>query len=112
MVIYEVNLEINPDIFNDYYQWLIEHVKKMLRFDGFQTAEIGLIDHQENEKQKIRVSYKISSYESLQTYLSEHAAEMRADAINKFGDQFSASRRIIKNPILFEKMSAVRRELA
>jgi len=103
MVIYEVNLDVDHDIFNDYYYWLMEHIKEMLKFDGFKKAEIGLIEHQEEQaKMKIRVSYTIASYDSLQAYLSQHAEKMRADAVNKFGDKFIASRRIIKDPIILE----------
>lgn len=103
MVIYEVNLDVDHAIFNDYYRWLMDHAKEILMFDGFQKAEIGLIEHHADQaKMTIRVSYTIASYGHLQAYLTQHAAKMRADAVNKFGDKFIASRRIIKDPIILE----------
>lgn len=103
MVIYEVNLDVDHDVFNDYYSWLMEHAKEILKFDGFQKAEIGLIEQQDEQaKKKIRVSYTIASYHDLQTYLTQHATKMRAEAINKFGNKFSANRRVITDPIILE----------
>src|SRR5688572_790768 len=103
MVIYEVNLNINNDIYQDYYKWLLEHVEQILKFDGFKKAEIGLIEHDGSDGQKrIRVSYVISAYHDLENYLTYHAPSMRADSIEKFGTQFSASRRIILESITLE----------
>lgn len=103
MVIYEVNLSINKAIFAEYYSWLLDHIKKMLKFEGFLKAEVGIVEHQgEDEVQRIRISYSINSHANLKKYLTTHAGVMRADAIEKFGDQFSSNRRIILNPTTIE----------
>lgn len=99
MVIYEVNLSVDNEIFQEFYAWLIPHVQKVLRFTGFIQSEVGLVENQNDDnKYHLRVSYTLDSYEHLQQYLSQHAAEVRADAVEKFGAKYSASRRTILEP--------------
>ena len=95
MIIYEVNLNIEENIFNDYLDWLKTHIKEMLSFDGFQSAR--LFRHAEEENQLV-VHYEVTSKEDLNNYFENHAARMREDGINRFGNQFTATRRIL-NPI-------------
>ena len=39
MIIYEVNIELNPDIVNEFDEWLDEHIEQMLQFEGFSSAK-------------------------------------------------------------------------
>lgn len=97
MVIYEVNLTISNDIFAEYYDWLIKHVEEMLQFRGFQRAEIANEKQAENEvvgAKKLTVRYTLESEQHLQDYLAQHACIMREDALKRFGNKFSALRRI------------------
>lgn len=97
MIIYEVNLTIHNDIFEEYYQWLIGHVGKMLTFKGFQKAELAKeqMPHNDTSKAtKITVRYFINNDENLSDYLKIHALAMREEGIKKFGNKFSALRRI------------------
>jgi Domain of unknown function (DUF4286) len=106
MVIYEVNLNIHNEIYHDYYQWLLEHINDMLKFEGFNSAEVGLVEHEEEDgKIRIRVSYFINTYGNLRHYLTNHAPKMRAEGVEKFGDKFTASRRIIVEPVNFSRQS-------
>jgi hypothetical protein len=41
------------------------------------------------------IHYHVSTREILDRYLRVHASRMRAEAIEKFGDRFQASRRIL-----------------
>jgi len=103
MVIYEVNINVNKEIYNDYYKWLISHMDDMLKIEGFKKVEIGLVENQDDDgKKKVRVSYTIDSYDNLQKYLTCHAPKMRSAAIEIFGDKFHADRRIILEPLTLE----------
>jgi len=104
MVIYEVNISVNNDIFQDYYDWLLPHAKDILNLPGFIDCEIGLVENQSDDnKNHLRVSYTIDSYDNLQHYLTNHAQQMRDDATQQFGGQFDITRRIILEPITLEK---------
>lgn len=96
MVIYEVNLDINNEIFENFKVWLFAHVKEMVQFKGFLEAKILLENNEIKESQKITCCYLLDSQENLDNYLKNHAPAMRQDGINKFGNKFSATRRILK----------------
>lgn len=104
MMIYEVNLTIDNDIFNDYYQWLIEHVETILTLPGFIKAIISkeMIAQPDPKSTKITVYYTVESEQYLDDYLANQAPELRADGIEKFGDKFSAFRRIFYQTCVVE----------
>lgn len=96
MVIYEVNLSIDNEIFKDYKAWLDAHILEMLKFPGFLNATVlnELREGAELDNQKhLTVQYQLQSEEDLQSYFNEHAAKMRGDGVNRFKGRFSATRR-------------------
>ncbi len=95
MVIYEVNLNIDGEIYVEYLVWLKEHVQQMLQFPGFIQASFFKPEQEGNTAQeKLTVQYQLKSRDDLQTYFNEFAPKMREDGINRFGNKFSAERRI------------------
>jgi hypothetical protein len=96
MVIYEVNLTINNDIFSDYYHWLVEHVEKILQIQGFLKAEIAEEKNLDTSAgtTKLTVRYSLESEKDLDDYFTHHASAMREEGLRKFGDKFSAARRV------------------
>lgn len=103
MVIYEVNLTINNEIFDEYYHWLVEHIKVMLTYSGFQQAEIArenLFNSNLVDKKKITVRYSIETEQDLDNYFKKYASKMQAESTEKFGNQFSVFRRIFKDPCI------------
>ena len=96
MIRYEVNLEIDENIYNEFYLWLKEeHIAEVLQFKGFLNANI----YEENnatQKRNLVVVYDLDDMENLSNYFTEHAPVMRSKGISKFGTQFKASRRILE----------------
>ncbi len=102
MIIYEVNLSVQPDIFAEYHQWLMSHVEDMLQFTGFKKAEIAREKETENKDSDLlhlTVRYFIEHEQHLQDYLTHHAASMRKAAVEKFGDKFKAIRRVFSEAL-------------
>ncbi|MBA3660198.1 MAG: DUF4286 family protein [Gammaproteobacteria bacterium] len=97
MIIYEVNLAIQNNIFADYYAWLGDHVKAMLALPGFIQAEI-LEEKKETHDRKtcLTVRYQLCDEIALQNYFELHAKAKRAEALERFGEDFSAHRRIFR----------------
>lgn len=101
-LIYEVNLKISKSIESDYLRWLKEHQEEMLKFDGFESytnysrapQEEGLNDH---ANIYLTVHYYVKDRKCLDKYFKDHAAKMRDNGIKKFGNKFSATRRILTN---------------
>ncbi|MFO8840745.1 DUF4286 family protein [Legionella pneumophila serogroup 1] len=96
MVVYEVNLSIDNDIYKEYKGWLDEHIQEMLKFPGFVNATVmhqSLDSNRSDNQTHITVQYQIESVEDLQNYFEEHAPKMRGDGVNRFNGRFTATRR-------------------
>ena len=93
MIIYEVNIELNPEIVNEYDEWLDGHIEQMLQFEGFISAQ--KLNSIEGEQYFLTVQYNVNSQEDLDRYLRNHAEKMRNDGIKIFKDNFKAYRRIM-----------------
>ena len=96
MTIYEVNLNIQDNIYNDYYKWLTHHIGLMMKQKGFIGYHMAMNSEQSGDSKNITVWYYLDSMDSLNDYLENHSKEMRDDGIKKFGDKFSANRRIFE----------------
>jgi hypothetical protein len=95
MIIYEVNLSINKEIFEKYKEWLVKHAILMLDFKGFKTASfLDDLEQDDGNTIKLTVQYTIETKQDLDDYLSGPAKDMREDGIKRFGTKFSAFRRI------------------
>ena len=94
-VIYEVNLEADAAIAAPFDTWLRDHVADMLQIEGFRSAEI--LDDASAPEGRIRriVQYRLSDRAALDEYLAVHAPRMRAQGTERFGDRYTASRRVL-----------------
>ena len=96
MVVYEVNLKVENDLYDAYRDWLLEHIEQMLKFDGFSGYNLSInTEHQDGFK-LLTVWYYLETMTALDDYLENHSKEMRDDGVKKFGNKFSASRRIFE----------------
>lgn len=96
-VIYEVSLEIDPAIVGQYDVWLEQHLREVLEVEGF---EIGRILKPETTSEPGAwvtrvVQYTVRSRHDLQRYLDGPAQAMRQKGIDRFGERFRATRRIL-----------------
>lgn len=99
-VIYEVTLEIDPAIIEEFDRWLATHIQAMLRLPGFREARMLPAAEQTPQAVSERltrvVQYTVNSQAELDAYLRDQALRMRAEGIERFGDRFHAGRRILK----------------
>lgn len=91
-ILYEVTAKISEDVLADYLAWLKPHLEKMLDFDGFLSADTFVNAEDECE---ITSVYRVSDKKAIETYLAGPAAEVRAEAIKRFGDKLVITRRIL-----------------
>ncbi|GLS25452.1 DUF4286 family protein [Marinibactrum halimedae] len=102
MLIYEVRLIISSDILRSYDEWLQDHVKEMLGFEGFCGAKIYSEQSHGEAPEHIRcVHFTVVSQSSLDHYLHFHAERMREKAINQFGSKFTVDRRVLREKTRF-----------
>lgn len=113
MVIYEVNLSIDSDVFLEYKQWLDDHILEMLQFPGFIKARILqpiLADSEALEQKAITIQYELEDAKALETYLTKHAPKMRGEGVNQFEGKFQATRRTFEVLSTVELKGHVERE--
>lgn len=97
MVIYEVNLTVQPSAKDDFLKWLPGHIKDLLQLSGFENAEWYQREpqDQETESQGLwTVCYHVKDRQVLQNYFDCHAEKFRQEALSRFEGQFTAARRI------------------
>ncbi|KTC97940.1 DUF4286 family protein [Legionella erythra] len=96
MLIYEVNLSVDAAIIDAFMAWLKPHIEELLGFEGFLKAILSVQDEPKDQKQReLVVHYYLASETHYQQYIRNHAPRMREDGINRFGHQFTATRRVL-----------------
>ncbi len=97
MLVYEVNVELDVGIEATYRAWLRDHVAEMLSLPGFTGADtFDTIDPPPPPGRiAICVHYRMTGDDALQAYLRDHAPRMRSDGVARFGDRFTATRRVL-----------------
>ena len=97
MIAYEVNLELEPSVSAKFQEFMHEHIAEMLKIRGFIKAEYFNVrpDPQYVGRQRQVVQYYLNSPTDLDRYLNEDAEKMRRPGLEKFPNQFTATRRIL-----------------
>tara|TARA_R110002110_G_scaffold257491_1_gene473496 strand:- start:29389 stop:29700 length:312 start_codon:yes stop_codon:yes gene_type:complete len=96
-IIYEVSLKIESHFKDDFLGWLSEHISEMLQLPGFVSAKL----YEEADygdisiKHDYIVRYKLESKQTLSQYFDQYASAMRKAGLKRFGNHFSASRRVM-----------------
>jgi hypothetical protein len=96
-VIYEVSLDLESAIADDYRSWLRQHVSEMLALPGFVSAQVfDVLEPTSDGRIAYCVQYHLRDAAALADYLRDHAARMRHEGAARFGDRFRASRRVLR----------------
>ncbi len=110
MILYEVNLEVDNDINHKVAGWLPEHIDKLLHIDGFKSAYWFFREPADEGREDTNITlwtiqYVLNDRKALDDYFNNQAEQLRAEAIEKFGDKMKASRRIL-NLLSFANVGA------
>jgi len=97
-VVYEVNVEVDPERHAAYRAWLVDHIAEILALPGFTGAQVFEVREPAPSDGWIGLSvqYALRDQASLEAYLRDHAPRLRADGLARFGDRFRAHRRIMR----------------
>lgn len=96
-VIYEVALEVDPAIAADFDTWLEGHLRRVLEQEGFESGHVYRPDQLVAADGWIRriVQYRVRSAADLDRYFEHAADRLRAEGVERWGDRFRASRRVL-----------------
>jgi hypothetical protein len=95
-VIYEVSLAIEPEIAEAFDAWMPVHIEEMLANPGFIDARSFTLENDDSGRVCRVTHYRVESEADLERYLEGPAGAMRQSVIDRFGDRFVASRRILR----------------
>lgn len=97
-VIYEVAIEADAVIADDYRAWLDAHVRAMCALPGFAGARINEVIDPPPTAGTVSfcVQYRLLDQAALERYLKEYAPRMRAEGVERFGQQIRTSRRVLQ----------------
>ena len=95
MIIYEVNLKINNDIYDNFHIWLQDHIEKVLSSAGFLDSKVYNVETDIINYKLLSVHYYVKDIDSLNSYFMHHAPKLREEGLTLFLDGFSAKRRIL-----------------
>jgi hypothetical protein len=102
MIIYEVNVEVEPSLSEKYLAWLRGHIGEMkTQLCGIQRVAVSSREAAADGWASFTIIYTLNSREDLDDYISNRSARMRQQAVDAFGTNFRASRRIMT--VLFEE---------
>lgn len=92
-----MTLRVEAAIAGDCRAWLEHHLREMLALPGFLDARLSRQDEPAAPAGEVVFCchYRLRDAAALADYLRDHAARMRADGVARFGDRFSASRRVL-----------------
>lgn len=95
MTIYEVRIEVDNEIAQEYRNWLKEHMAEIVTKGGFENALFFEEDPPNEHLQLFTVHYWAADQKVVNHYIENLAPAFRADGVERFGNRFRAQRRIL-----------------
>ena len=93
MIIYNVTINVDDSIHNQWLDWIKIHIPKVLATGKFKEAKLTrvLVDDATGAK-TYSVQYRAISKEALKDYYTNYAKSLQAESQQLFGDQALAFR--------------------
>ncbi len=98
MFIYNVTIKVTWAIHEDWVKWMKEkHIPEVMSKNCFTENRFArLLDIEEDDGPTFSIQYTAESREQYEQYIDLHAAELRKDLINNWGENFVAFRSLME----------------
>ena len=97
MYIYNVTINIDDAVHEEWLTWMESHILKVLNTNKFVSAKFTQVLVEEDMGGKTySVQYIANSKEDLEEYYTQDAEELRIESAQKFGDKMLAFRTELK----------------
>jgi len=93
-VVYQVEAFVPNSVVPEYEDWIHPHVQKLLSIQGFIKGEVYKNPDWANGKTLFQIRYTLHSRQDLENYFTNHASQLRSEALEKFGDKIQFQRNI------------------
>ncbi|MCD8417092.1 DUF4286 family protein [Tenacibaculum finnmarkense genomovar finnmarkense] len=93
MYIYNVTINIDQSVHQEWLVWIENHIPEVLNTGHFLSAKLtAVLVEEEMGGATYSVQYTAKTRENLDAYYNNHADELRAASFKKFGDKMLAFR--------------------
>ncbi len=93
MIIYNVTINVDESIHDEWLIWIKEHIPKVLATGKFTEAKLTkVLVEEEMGGTTYSVQYRAKSREALDAYYKEDAEKLRTEGLKKFADKMLAFR--------------------
>lgn len=92
MIIYNVTVNVDKSITQEWLIWIKEHIPLVLATGKFKEAKLTKVLVDDDESDTYSVQYRAHSREALDSYYAEHAESLKQDGIKRFADKMLAFR--------------------
>ncbi len=93
MIIYNVTLNVDDSIHDEWLEWIKEHIPQVLATGRFTDAKLTRVLVKEDlGGTTYSVQYRAASREDLQLYYELYADDLQQDGLKRFGDKVMAFR--------------------
>ena len=98
MIIYNVTIKTNPEITQDWLNWMkTEHLNEMMQTGLFLDYRMHrLLEQDESEGSTFVVQFHCENLDKYQAYIDQYSAGMREKGHQKFGSKFAGFRTIME----------------
>ncbi|MCX7548486.1 DUF4286 family protein [Xanthomarina sp. F1114] len=93
MIIYNVTVNIEDSVHEDWLVWIKVHIQKVLATGKFSEAKLSrVLVEEEMGGVTYSIQYRAKSREDLEAYYNNHADKLRQDGLMRFADKMLAFR--------------------
>ena len=96
MYIYNVTVTIEPDIHEEWLEWMrTKHIPDVMKTGHFTENRICRVLSKENEI-TYALQYHFRKMEDLQTYQKDHAPRLQQEVADRYQEKFAAFRTVLE----------------
>lgn len=97
MIIYNVTINIDDDVHDEWIQWMkSKHIPDVVATGCFSSGTMFKLLVDEHSGTSYSVQYRAPNMEAINRYLENFAQQMRGDAEKNFGGKFTAFRTLLE----------------
>lgn len=92
MIIYNVTVNVDNSIHNEWLDWIKEHIPQVLATGKFSDAKLTKVLVEDDDAHTYSIQYRAHSKEALVSYYRDDAEGLRKAGLAKFADKMLAFR--------------------
>lgn len=93
MIVYNVTVKLNPEIHEEWLQWMrAHHIPRVLSTGIFNKCRISKLEVEETDGVTYVVQYDTPTMEAMNKYMAQYAPALQKEHIDKYANRFVAFR--------------------